>query len=1077
MCAASPARNSRPCCIGSTTKLRIARDALLEDRPLAQRPAVARSPGAVQLLPDAVVGPGVERIVGRALQVQPAELGERRLCMAKPRSWYAYSTSSRGRWRRCQNAEPGEGVRRSYSAQPLPAGIAARETPWKPSQPATKSQRELGARAPPSVQVESRCVASSVAQAHVVDLEVQGAASGEPCLDQVLHDLLLAVDRDRAATGELGQGDAVRATRRSAARCRGARAPRARAGSPTPVARSRSTVPLLEHAGPHALLDVLAAARARAPPTRCPRAAAGARAAARRARRRRCRPACARQPFEPGPALRRSSSTPCTIVERAVRGRDAAVDRLLQQDLAQLALAEVAALERRARVQAQLLPPAERDHRADHEHAPLAQVEARPRPDLAPGVARDQVLELGAELARLGGARSTCARPSSSRRRSRPAACRCARPFGLRISGSEPPRARQRASTCATNCAVGAELPGGIQQRGDLVGRDRGRDAARPRAARRAGCAPRRSAGSQARRHGLLRLRPGRAAVASRCATGSESADGARPVEVRAHARGVDDEVLERLGDRARAPPVIDQLGQRLPLRLPAAERALVLLRHRRQHRGHEARRAHRGRDRRGRATGLRLCGIDDEPPRPGAARLADLADFGLREQREVAADLAERARTRCRARRRGRRGGRARCATACPRTRELEPRAPGHRPPPGRGGASAASVPVAPPSWSTRARRRTPRARRSRERASAVEPAGGLQPERDRRGLLQPRAPGHGRVPRGARASRRQPRRPRCERASTIVADRARSCSTSAVSMTSWLVAPQCTMPGGRRHRRAATRRGELLHERDDEIAGARGLGGQRLEVVRLGRAGVRIGAHARSPGCTPSLGQRLGERDLDVEHAPGRARCRTGTRAAAASPKQPRQAGRAAHTSKKTVSSRALQRRCRSGYSCRRDAPRRAASRGAPRARAPGSGRARCRLGPRSSTRVSSPLRMPRAKHRSTRCGACTARRIAHGPAERDARSRTRPARRWPAPSRRPAARTRAARRRRPRRRRRARGPAARWARRPPRVAAGTVPASAPWKKGPMVWNGRQAAMSAPWASQRRAARGRTG
>ena len=43
-------------------------------------------------------------------------------------------------------------------------------------------------------------------------------------------------------------------------------------------------------------------------------------------------------------------------------------------------------------------------------------------------------------------------------------------------------------------------------------------------------------------------------------------------------------------------------------------------------------------------ATGLRLCGIAEEVPRPALARLGDFADLALRQQRQVAADLAERA-------------------------------------------------------------------------------------------------------------------------------------------------------------------------------------------------------------------------------------------------------------------------------------------------------------------------------------------------------------------------------------------------------------------------------------------------
>src|SRR5438132_301571 len=53
-------------------------------------------------------------------------------------------------------------------------------------------------------------------------------------------------------------------------------------------------------------------------------------------------------------------------------------------------------------MQAEFIPLAERDHGADHEYAPRAMVEMRPGPDVAPGVARDQVLEIGVERVAVG---------------------------------------------------------------------------------------------------------------------------------------------------------------------------------------------------------------------------------------------------------------------------------------------------------------------------------------------------------------------------------------------------------------------------------------------------------------------------------------------------------------------------------------------------------------------------------------------------------------------------------------------------------------------------------------------------
>ena len=74
MWAASPARKSRPYCIGSATKLRMRRDRLVEDR--ARRPESSRrrvaSRGA-QLGPDPVVRPVLDVLVGAHLQVEPAD--------------------------------------------------------------------------------------------------------------------------------------------------------------------------------------------------------------------------------------------------------------------------------------------------------------------------------------------------------------------------------------------------------------------------------------------------------------------------------------------------------------------------------------------------------------------------------------------------------------------------------------------------------------------------------------------------------------------------------------------------------------------------------------------------------------------------------------------------------------------------------------------------------------------------------------------------------------------------------------------------------------------------------------------
>ncbi len=95
--------------------------------------------------------------------------------------------------------------------------------------------------------------------ADVLYLEMQGPAGLEPRLDEIVHDLVLAVDGDRAAAGERRHVDAM------ACPVEGevdavvphplARQPPADAGLAHQVYR-----PLLEHARAHALDDVLTAA-------------------------------------------------------------------------------------------------------------------------------------------------------------------------------------------------------------------------------------------------------------------------------------------------------------------------------------------------------------------------------------------------------------------------------------------------------------------------------------------------------------------------------------------------------------------------------------------------------------------------------------------------------------------------------------------------------------------------------------------------------------------------------------------------------------------------------------------------
>src|SRR6266566_4266608 len=86
--------------------------------------------------------------------------------------------------------------------------------------------------------------------------------------------------------------------------------------------------------------------------------------------------------------------------ERPVRGRDARVDGDLQQYLLDLAGRQVVG-QRGPDVHGELLLLAENGERGQGDHAALGTGEARPGPDVTPGVAREELLERGGEVGRL----------------------------------------------------------------------------------------------------------------------------------------------------------------------------------------------------------------------------------------------------------------------------------------------------------------------------------------------------------------------------------------------------------------------------------------------------------------------------------------------------------------------------------------------------------------------------------------------------------------------------------------------------------------------------------------------------
>src|SRR5256885_1999491 len=84
-------------------------------------------------------------------------------------------------------------------------------------------------------------------------------------------------------------------------------------------------------------------------------------------------------------------------MERAVGCGHAEIDRALEQDFADLVVGQAVPL-CAADVQLELVEASEGDERRQRDAAPRLAIESRPRPDLAPRVARDEVLEVARVL-------------------------------------------------------------------------------------------------------------------------------------------------------------------------------------------------------------------------------------------------------------------------------------------------------------------------------------------------------------------------------------------------------------------------------------------------------------------------------------------------------------------------------------------------------------------------------------------------------------------------------------------------------------------------------------------------------
>ncbi len=302
-----------------------------------------------------------------------------------------------------------------------------------------------------------------------------------------------------------------------------------------------------------------------------------------------------------------------------VRRRHAAVDRLLQHDLLELVDAEGTGGERGADVHPQLLPAAERDHRADHQDATVAQVEPGPGPDFAPGVAGDQVLELGGERRRRGH-RPVDVGLAQDRAPDRHARLRGA---GRRPCRSSLPVALPPGQGAVDERAARPGERGGIERAGDPAGVEVVANL-RLVGGHLVERAPLGQGPPAAAFHHAPSPRPGRSPAptrrpALRRGRRRRRRRGWRASGVSSTTRCASAPAMAWAASRARstsAGRVSHSACQPPTARSCSCD-------HRRQHRGHQARRLHRRRHRPRRRTGLRLCGIDEEPPRPGAAASA----------------------------------------------------------------------------------------------------------------------------------------------------------------------------------------------------------------------------------------------------------------------------------------------------------------------------------------------------------------------------------------------------------------------------------------------------------------------
>jgi len=183
------------------------RDGLLRDRAFLQVPS-RHAEAVPQLGPDPVIGPPLDLLVGRHLQIQPADLGCAHRVQREAVLVPGVDELVRGRRHGGQDAEPG--VRVPALGHRHQAGrhrIAADAV-----EPVTASERVAGDFVPGSRGVgeaEHGLVGIELADLGVRHLELDHGPGREPGPDQVLDDLGLGVDRHPAAAGQGAEVEVV----------------------------------------------------------------------------------------------------------------------------------------------------------------------------------------------------------------------------------------------------------------------------------------------------------------------------------------------------------------------------------------------------------------------------------------------------------------------------------------------------------------------------------------------------------------------------------------------------------------------------------------------------------------------------------------------------------------------------------------------------------------------------------------------------------------------------------------------------------------------------------------------------